>query len=254
MKTNDSIRSAVTSLQSFLGPSAKDGQAKQTPATVLQKAKAADFPYPELASQVFKFLQTKGGPNAAAPSAEDISDAFMALLMDADSVEALGAGKTRNPWLNVRAALRSTGANIGASLMEVYQNVRKNGLGYSPTLLDLASELRGLMGKAATADGPGDAAALKQAAQQQGLPPWKIALLMAWMARRSKKAGSTSASDIPEDSELEELFSDEEALRELQLQNTDGPWDIYGSQAQALRTLRHFGQGLLELADEVEGK
>ena len=71
----------------------------------------------------------------------------MSLLMDSDALEALGGGKKKNPWLAVREILQKTGLKVGSNLLEVYEVVRKYGLGYVPTILDLASELGEIIAK-----------------------------------------------------------------------------------------------------------
>ncbi len=240
MKTTGSLHSAVSSLQQVIADSAAAGA--KTPEAVKQQAAKADFPYPELAAQVFKFLQARpNAPLAKGLGADDISDAFMTLLMDADSVKKLGAGKAKNPWLQVRSILRQTGMNVGSSLLEVYNTVRQTGLGYAPSILQLAGKLGELFAKL----GPkGDAAALRDLGRALGLSPWQIALAAAWMKRRKKD------EDLPTDADLEEIFADEELMQEL-LQ-TEGPWAVYTAQAQTLRTLRRFGESLEELAEAVE--
>lgn len=244
MKTTGSLRSAVDSLRDFIAESSAKGAT--TPSQVRQHAAQASFPYPELAAQVFKFLKqspTHGARLGEQLTQDDISDAFLALLMDADAVEALGAGKTKNPWLNVRQVLRNTGANLGASLLEVYHVVRQTGLGYTPTILDLASLLKGLF-SVAHQQGITGADALRQLAAQQGLAPWQIALALVWMRRRKK------GDAVPTDADLEEIFADPTLMAELQ--QTAGPWEVYTSQGEALRTLRHFGESLEALADATE--
>lgn len=244
---DNSLRSAVTSLQQFLSDTAQQGVT--SPDVIRQQAVAAQFPYPELAAQIFKFLQGKRVSFGAGLSLEDISDAFLALLMDPDAVEALGAGKAKNPWLKVRNVLRNTGAQLGTSLIDVYNTVRATGLGYTPTILELAEILGGLFAELAEEDKRydrkkgGDLTALQKMARSRGLTPWQIALAALWMRRRKK--------DLPPtDADLEELFADREALEELM--QSDGPWDIYVTQSEALRTLRHFGECLVELAEAAE--
>lgn len=240
MKSTSTLRSAVTSLQQVLNESAARGAT--TEQAVRQQAAELDFPYPELAGQVFKFLQSK--PNVALDkglSADDISDAFMTLLLDAESVEALGAGRAKNPWLQVRAVLRQTGLHMGTSLIEIYNTVRQTGLGYAPTILELASSLGGLF---AQLGAEGDRAALAALGESLGFSAWQMALAAAWMKRR-KKAG-----DLPTDADLEEIFADQSSMKELT--EIDGPWEVYTAQAETLRTLRYFGQSLEDLAEAVD--
>ena len=239
------LQATLQSLQGFLNETTQKGP--QTPDSIRQQAISTDFPYPELAAQVFKFLQSSKQTNLKSGlSSDSISDAFVALLLDPAAVEALGAGKGKDVWMNVRQALQSTGAKIGMSLTEVYQTCRTTGLGYTPTILDLASEMRSLFGALSAQGQAGNESQLTQLAQNRGLFAWQIQLAIMWM-RRSKKAGA-----LPTDADLEEIFTDESLLRELQ--EVDGPWEIYANQGEALALLRHFGQSLLDLADAVEEK
>jgi hypothetical protein len=235
-----SLQNAVVSLQNFLTE-----QAAQTSAasleTVRQAAVASEYPYPELAAQVFKFLQTKR-VKLSDVTTEEVSDAFMTLLLDQEAVEALGAGKAQNPWQAVRLALRNTGQAIGQSLIDVYNTVRELGMGYTPTVLELSAELSALL-KQLAATGKDGEAALRALGNKVGTEAWKIALLAALLRRRKKAGGDIT------DEELEEIFADKKLIAALEKETPEGPWDVYRAQGEALRMLRQFGQGLIELAD-----
>ncbi len=237
MKVN--LQSAISTLQDILTEPAKEGS-PHTPQSIQQKAAAKDFPYPELAAQVFQFLQTQKTGGSKELNAENISDAFMTLLMSGKSLQALGGKQTQNPWLNVRAVLRNTGMGVGSSLLEVYHAVRQTGLGYTPTLLDVSSELSALWTQF---KGPQNLETLRAFMAAQGLDPWKARLLAMWF-KRKKGLG------IPNDEDLEELLADHDNIEALQ--DVDGPWEIYERQAQALRTLRSFGRALVSLADATD--
>jgi hypothetical protein len=238
------LNSTLASLQSLLGQAVQEG--KQTPETIMAKATAAQFPHPELAAQVFKTLASNRNINlAAGPSAEDISDAFVALLMDPKAVEALGAGKGRDVWMNVRLALQSTGVKMGTSLAQIYETCRQTGLGYTPTILDLASQLRGLFKDLTAAGHEGSVEQLMLLGKSLGLSQWQIRLALVWMRRRKKEAGQ-----LPTDADLEEIFADAELLKELK--EMQGPWQIYEKQGEALSMLRHFGESLIDLAQVVD--
>jgi hypothetical protein len=173
--------------------------------------------------------------------------------MDEEAVEALGGRKAQNPWRAVREVLRNTGKNVGASLTELYAVVRESGLGYTPTILELAAELEALLQQAALTGGQelGEAVdILKGRARERGVASWKVALACIWLRHR-KRRGLT-IDELPTDADLEELLGDPEILDELAKQEPDGPWDIYSAQSEALRTLRHFGQSLVLLAEEAE--
>ena len=236
--TRAGLHATVTTLRTILS----EGGA-QNAAQAREKAAEARFPYPELAGRVFELLQTQRPTLHKSFSGDDISDAFLTLLMDPGTAESLGGGKTHNPWLNVRDILRSTGLHLGTSLTAVYEAVRANGLGYVPTVMEIAGGLAELVGQL-TQQGALDPAALHQAATARGLPAWQIALALAWLRRRR------GDGQLPTDADLEELLTDGEILAELR--QTDGPWDLYIAQAKTLRTLRMFGQSLDTLADALD--
>jgi hypothetical protein len=230
-KVDGSLRSTVTALQQIL----QDAGAK-TPDAVRQQALQEAYPYPELAAQVFARLDKAGSKDF---SVEQISDAFMALLMDADALDALGAGRAKNPWMQVRQVLQRTGMNLGGSLIALYDTVRRTGLGYVPTVLELAKELAdGLQGMAPNAA----ALELQTLAQARGWAPWMVALVTVWRRRRGSLVP-------PSDADLEELFADAECVKELHAH--EGPWEVYEHQSEALRILRHFGESLASLAESA---
>jgi hypothetical protein len=233
-----SLSNAVTSLQTFLARSTAD-----SPDAVREKAVAADYPYPELAAQVFKFLQSKKVEVQKATQ-EEVSEAFLALLLDKDAVEALGAGRTQNPWQAVRAALRNTGSALGASLLDVYNTVRQRGLGYTPTIMELAGEMASLFAAFAAAGKSGEPA-MRAFCQGRGVESWQVTLACMYLRRRGKAAG------VPTDHDLEEMFADKKLVAALDKEHPDGPWDVYRAQGEALRMLRHFGESLIALADGV---
>ncbi|MEZ4271499.1 MAG: hypothetical protein R3C68_08730 [Myxococcota bacterium] len=239
MKT-DSMHATVRHLQQFLSETAKASPSSLD--VVRDKAAQADFPYPELAAQVYQFLQKQRTSFSDGLSMEEISEAFMAMLMDSDAMELLGAGKTTNPWRAIRNVIRHTGKNVGASLIDLYNTVRKTGLGYTPTINDLAHELGSLCQEAQTG---ATTQQLKALGDQRGLAPWQMALLFVWLRRRKKG----EALDGPTELELEELFGETEFHNELAELAPDGPWEVYRSQSEALVMLRHFGRSLVELAD-----
>lgn len=238
------LHSAVAGLQQVLTDSAAQGAS--TADAIRRQAEAAQYPYPELAAQVFQFLQGRRETPRLGLSLEEISEAFMSLLMDGDALEMLGRGpKSRDAWVNVRNVLRNTGFNFGTSLLDVYHEVRKTGLGYTPTLFQLANAFKQLFADvaAAIAAGRPGPQALAELAEQQGLYAWQIALASAWMKRRKDLSP-------PTDADLEEMLADAELLAELK--GVEGPWDIYSAQGEVLRMLRHFGEAMLALADEVD--
>lgn len=236
MKTPE-LKATVSELRQFLTEAAKSKPASLD--VVRQQAAKAKFPYPELAAQVYQTLQGKRATLAKGLSTEDISEAFMTLLMDSDALEALGGGKKKNPWLAVREILQKTGLNVGSNLLEVYEVVRKYGLGYVPTILDLSSELGEIISKL----GPNAKPPFTELADRLGIPAWKIALAAAWL-RRNKKEG------VPTDADLEEIFSDAETMKELS--EVPGPWEVYSKQAEALTVLRHFAESMVQLGEAVE--
>jgi len=246
VKAGDSLHSAVASLQKFLNQSADAGA--KTPEGVRQQAKDTSFPYPELAAQVFSFLQTNKTSVEKGLNQEDISEAFMALLLDSSALEALGAGKAKNPWRAVRDLIQRTGQNLGTSMLEVYSVVRKTGLGYTPTILEMSAQISGMLAALAKGEVPEGQfpQMLAQMAAEQGIPGWVVALIVVWKRR---KKGWQVGDDPPTDEELEELLSDPELFKELKAESPDGPWDVYKAQAEQLRMLRHFGHSLIALSD-----
>ena len=240
-KVKSGLHSAVSGLQQVLTDSANQGAS--TADAVRRQAEAAHYPYPELAAKVFQFLQGRRDAPRLGLSLEEISEAFMSLLLDGDALEALGKGpKSRDAWLNVRKALRSTGHNFGTSLLDVYNEVRKTGLGYTPTLFELAGAMRSLFTDLA-GTGKSTLDAMKELAEQRGFFAWQIALAAAWMKRRKDLAP-------PTDADLEDMLADAALLAELK--KVEGPWDIYAAQGEVLSMLRHFGESLVSLADEVD--
>ena len=150
MKTNTSLHAAVRSLQQIFTGHEQE-IAKNGANAVRKQAERVAFPDPELAAEVYSFLQRKTGTKSVRFSEEDLSEAFVALLMDGEAAEQLGVEQAANPWIHARGAMRNAGKKLGHALEDIDQVVRQTGMGYTPSLSDLAEEIGGVLrGEAAS--------------------------------------------------------------------------------------------------------
>jgi len=231
---NDTLLPIVTSVQHLLAETAAKGQKTVVP----PPQPAAQTDTMEFAQRVVqRFLATQGEALRRGVEPGDVSDALLKLLMEEDSQRRVA----RNQWTDLRNAVRQAGVRLGAALEALHDTVRTLGLGYRPTLVELAASLRAVIAKAGGCDKMSPQL-LEQLIQSGALTPWQATLVRLWMARR-KGAGAAPLTD----EDLEALFLDSAALEEL-AEAGGGPWDAYVAQAAALRAHRHMGEALDHLA------
>jgi hypothetical protein len=231
---NDTLLPIVTSVQRLLAEDKVHGQKTIVPP--LQHAAKNDSL--EFAQRVVeRFLASQGDALRRGIEPHDVSESLLKLLLEED-----GQRKAlRNQWTDLRNAVRQASVRLGAALEAMHETVRSLGLGYRPTLIELAAKLRAQLGQIG---GPASLTVqhLEQWAKSGELATWQAALLRLWSSRRE---GSSAAA--LSDEALEALFLDADALEELAAAG-EGPWDAYVAQAAALRAYRHLGAALVQLS------
>ncbi len=231
MKTDSSMHAAVQSLHQFY---AQAQVAQAGVGGVRAEAQRLNFPDPELAARVASFLW-RGKRTVGQPfTAEDVSEAFLAALLDDDSPVA----QAKNPWVHWRSVLRDAGRTLGVGLQEVWEVVTSCGFGYAPSLVGLAAELGELFANAADRN-----MALAEEEKAGRIDAWKAALGAAWLTKGGEAEISAAG--------LAEVLLDHE-LR-AQLDAVPGPWDVLETQARSFAAHAGVADALALLADASAG-
>ena len=210
-----SLSSTVASLQQILQQNASKGvQAKG----IEDAAAQANFPDPELAAEVYKHLQ-KQKVNVEALSQQDVSDAFMSLMLK-DKGQ-----KLAQPWVLARQEIRQSSAVVGKAFEDLAAATEQKGFGYKPDLQGIAEDLN----------------------QTQGPEHQAGKVLMQALQNANPEVQNADLNT------LVDFLSDKQNIQNLKKSNPEISWKSYAAQAGNLLAHQQVGQALKDV-EEATGQ